>query len=55
MKAINNIDYYLLPVCDILNMGGRNSATRVLQEQKGEVLLASGKWSVTTRVKIKLL
>lgn len=55
MKAINNVDYYLLPVCEISNMEGRGTATRVIQEEKGEVRLTSGRWSMTTRVRVKLL
>ena len=55
MKAINNIDYYLVPVCEISDISARNNATRVIQEAKGAVLLASGKWICTTRVKVKLL
>ncbi len=55
MKAINNIDYYLVPVCEIFDISVRNSASRVLQEAKGAALLSSGKWICTTRVKVKLL
>lgn len=55
MKAINNVDYYLLPVCEISNLEGRGTATRVIQEEKGEVRLTSGRWSMTTRVRVKLL
>ena len=55
MKAINNGDYYLLPVCEISNLEGRDTATRVIQEEKGGVRLTSGKWSMTTRVRVKLL
>jgi hypothetical protein len=55
MKAINNIDYYLVPVCEISDISVRNNATRVIQEAKGAVLLASGKWICTSRVKVKLV
>jgi len=55
MKAINNIDYYLVPVCDISDISARNNATRVIQESKGSVILATGKWVCTTRVKVKLV
>jgi hypothetical protein len=55
LKAINNIDYYLVPVCEIANIAGRNTATRVVQEEKGHVSLVAGKWVCTSKVKIKLV
>ncbi len=55
MKAISNIDYYLVPVCEIADISVRNSATRVIQEARGAVNLESGKWVCTTRVKVKLV
>lgn len=55
LKAINNVDYYLLPVCEISNIAGRNSANRVVQDEKGMVALVSGKWICNKKIRVKLV
>jgi hypothetical protein len=54
-KAIDNIDYYLIPVCDVENIPDRNSATRIYQKEPGRVVRISGKWVTDRKIKIKLL
>jgi len=54
-KAIENIDYYLMPVCEVENISERNSASRVIQKEAGSVVKISGKWMTNKKVKVKLM
>jgi hypothetical protein len=57
LKAIDNIDYYLMPVCDIDNISDRNSATKILQKEPGTVVRYADKWVIDKdkKVKVKLI
>jgi hypothetical protein len=55
LKAIDNIDYYLIPVCEVENIRDRNSATRIFQKEPGKVVRISGKWVTDRKIKIKLI
>jgi len=54
-KAIENIDYYLMPVCEVENISERNNASRVIQKEAGSVVKISGKWMTNKKVKVKLI
>jgi hypothetical protein len=53
-KAIENIDYYLVPVCEVENISQRNSASKVFQKEAGRVVKISGKWVTDKKIKVKL-
>lgn len=54
-KAIENIDYYLLPVCEVENSSQREKASRVVQVEPGSVIFKAGKWKVDKKVMVKLV
>ena len=54
-KAIENIDYYLIPVCEVENISERDSAAKVFQKEAGTVVKISGKWITNKKIKIKLI
>lgn len=55
LKAIDNIDFYLIPVCEVENIPDRSFATKVIQKEAGRVVLVSGKWVCDKKIKIKLI
>lgn len=55
LKAIDNIDYYLMPVCNVENISDRSFATRVLQKEPGKIVKISDKWVIDKKVKVKLI
>lgn len=57
IKAINNIDYYLMPVCEVENLAITSTATRILQMKSGSVVKIADKWIIDKdkKVKIKLI
>jgi hypothetical protein len=54
-KAIENIDYYLIPVCEVENISLRNNASRIFQKEAGRVVKISGKWITDRKIKVKLV
>jgi hypothetical protein len=54
-KAIENVDYYLFPVCEVENMSQRNNASMVIQKEAGCVLKISGKWIIEKKITVKLI
>lgn len=54
-KAIDNIDYYLIPVCEVENISERDIAAKVFQKEAGTVVKISGKWVTNKKIKIKLI
>jgi hypothetical protein len=54
-KAIENIDYYLIPVCDVENIALRNNASRIVEKEAGRVIKVYDKWVTTKKIKVKLL
>ena len=55
LKAIDNIDFYLIPVCEVENIPDRSFATKVIQKEAGRVVLISGKWVCDKKIKVKLI
>lgn len=53
-KAINNIDFFLIPVCEIENISNRNSASKILMTKAGIVILRNNKWTIDQLQKIKI-
>jgi len=54
-RAIENIDYYLFPVCEVENTGDRTGATKIVQKEAGKVIRVAGKWVTDKKIKVKLL
>jgi hypothetical protein len=54
-KAIENIDYYVIPVCEVENISQRSNASRVFQKEAGRVTKVSGKWVTDKKIKVKLM
>jgi hypothetical protein len=54
-KAIENIDYYLNPVCEVENISQRNNASKIIQKEAGRVVRISGKWVTDKKIKVKLM
>ena len=55
VKAINNIDFYLIPVCEVENLAISNTATKIMQVKHGTVVKIADKWVIDTKVKVKLI
>ncbi len=55
LKAIENIDYYMIPVCEVLNIAERSNANKVIQEKAGTVVKISGSWVTDKKIKVKLV
>lgn len=53
-KAINRLEAFLKPVCDISNIVNSASATKIELIQKGEVSLVNDKWVIDTNNKVKI-
>lgn len=57
MRALDNIDYYLNPVCDIINISERMNARKISVINSGIVLKIGDSWKIeaNNKVKIKLI
>ena len=55
LKVIDNIDYYLMPVCEVANILDRNNATKVIQSAPGIVHKEDEKWVISKKAKVKLI
>ena len=55
LKTIENIEYYLMPVCEVENLSEREISSRVIQKEAGSVVKMSGKWITNKKVKVKLI
>ena len=53
-RAIENIENYLLPVCDIENFSDRRNASKVHMKGSGIVKLNNGIWVIDTNHKVKI-
>jgi len=55
LRAIENIDFYLNPVCEIQNIMNRKNVTKIEMLEPGEVYLSGNTWKInkTKPVKIK--
>ncbi len=56
-RAIENIENYLLPVCDISNFSERKTASKVQVTTPGKVIPYNGWWKIdqNNKIKIKLI
>jgi hypothetical protein len=55
LRAIENIDYYLNPVCEVQNIGNRAFAKKVEMINYGSIVLKGGSWQINDKIKIKLV
>lgn len=55
LRAIENIDYYLNPVCEVQNIANRDFAKKVEMVNKGTILLNGDLWKIKDKIKIKLV
>lgn len=57
MRALDNIDYYLNPVCEIQNIINRTNARKIVMTASGVVVRRGDHWKVeeNNKVKIKLV
>lgn len=57
IRAINYIDSYLIPVCEVENLAISSTATRIVQLKTGSVVKISDKWVIDKdkKVKVKLV
>jgi len=57
MRALDNIDYYLNPVCEIQNIINRTNARKIVMTATGVVIRRGDHWKVeeSNKVKIKLV
>jgi len=57
MRALENIDYYLNPVCEIQNIINRTNARKIVMTASGVVVRRGDHWKVeeSNKVKIKLV
>lgn len=54
MRALDNIDYYLNPVCDIVNISERMHARKILLINSGIVVKIGDSWKIEAHNKIKI-
>ena len=52
--ALNDINGYLAPVCNIENIENRLNATKILLLKPGKVLLSDGRWKIDNNDKVKI-
>jgi hypothetical protein len=57
LRALDNIDYYLNPVCEIQNISERNYARKISMTDPGSVIKRGDIWKIeeNNKVKIKLV
>jgi regulator of replication initiation timing len=55
LKAIDSIDYYLMPACEVENLSHRVNAGKVIQIEPGTVNKMYDKWVIVKKVKVKLV
>lgn len=53
-RAINRLDSYLKPVCDIENINNAENATRIEVLQNGKVIKISNSWVIDPNQKVKI-
>ena len=54
VRAINNFDSHLEPVCDIENFENRSNATRIQLINNGVVKFMNDKWTIVPNKKVKI-
>jgi len=55
LRAIENIDYYLNPVCEVQNIANRTFAKKVEMINHGTIVLKGDSWQINNKIKIKLV
>jgi hypothetical protein len=53
-RAINRLDSYLKPVCDIDNISNAESATKIELLKHGKVIKKADSWVIDTNLKVKI-
>lgn len=54
-RAIENLDYYLMPVCDIQNVNDRQHAMKIVMIEPGLFYQSGDVWKVIKKIKVKLV
>lgn len=54
LRALENIDYYLNPVCEIRNISGRTFAKRIVMTEPGRVIKRNDSWQIEENGKVKV-
>jgi hypothetical protein len=54
LRALDNIDYYLNPVCEIQNIADRTFARKILMTDTGSVIKRGDYWKIEDNNKIKI-
>ena len=54
LRALDNIDYYLNPVCEIENISERKHSRKIKMVNPGTVLLSSDCWKIDIKNKVKI-
>jgi len=54
LRALENIDYYLNPVCEIQNISGRTFAKRIVMTESGRVIKRNDSWQIEENGKVKV-
>ncbi len=54
LRALENIDYYLNPVCEIQNISGRTFAKKIVMTESGRVIRRNDSWQIEENGKVKV-
>lgn len=54
LRALDNIDYYLSPVCEIQNISERSKARKIQMTGTGSVIKRGGRWIIDGKDKVKI-
>jgi hypothetical protein len=54
LRALDNIDYYLSPVCEIQNISDRSKARKIQMTGTGSVIKKGGSWIIDGKDKVKI-
>lgn len=54
MRALENIDYYLNPVCEVQNISSRSFAKRIVMIDTGRVIKSNDSWQIEENKKVKV-
>jgi len=54
LRALDNIDYYINPVCEIENITERTQARRIIMRNPGVVILNGENWKIDAGNKVKI-
>ena len=54
LRALDNIDYYLSPVCEIQNISDRSKARKIQMTRTGSVIKRGDSWIIDGKDKVKI-